>query len=266
MFLTAATAWRRGALAILVAAGVAHASAPVSAETLTIHTEAWEDYTEADGTGFAWDILRAVYEPAGVALEIDTMPYARAVAHVTRGRADAWVASYRGEVDEVVYPRWHFDADAVEAVMRPELAAVWDGPETLADRPVAWIRGYRLNTYLDVPMRVTRLDERDSAIRMIDRGRIDAFLDAAFEVERLMANLPDGLSADGFARRHLVNLPLFMAYAPTEKGRRMAALWDTRFETLLKSGRIAEIYDKHDMKVWPFEVPRDGDRAAGGAS
>ena len=29
-------------------------------------SEEWLDYTNADGTGVAWDVLRKVFEPAGV--------------------------------------------------------------------------------------------------------------------------------------------------------------------------------------------------------
>ncbi len=60
-------------------------------------SEIWTRYTQEDGRGVAWDLLRAVYEPAGVRLRIANEPYTRAVGLVLRGEADAWVGAYRGK-------------------------------------------------------------------------------------------------------------------------------------------------------------------------
>jgi hypothetical protein len=52
----------RLAAVLMTAAGVLFA-APTAAGPgwIDIHTEAWQDYTQRDGTGFAWDVIRAVY-------------------------------------------------------------------------------------------------------------------------------------------------------------------------------------------------------------
>ena len=246
-------------MALAAMTGLAFMIVPAAAaadETLTVHSEDWEDYTEKDGSGFAWDVVRAVYEPAGVKIEIGTMPYARAVMNVTNGQADAWVGSYDKEVEGAVYPDWHYDADEVEALIRKEDAATWSGNESLRSAAVAWIRGYKIGTYLDVPVAATRLSNRDSAVLMLERGRIEAFLDARFELDLLLEELPDGLTASDFTRRPVTNLPLFLGFAPNERGRNFAAIWDQRFPKLLKSGKIAEIYNKHGMTFWPFNEPR----------
>lgn len=33
---------------------------------IRLASETWNDYTNADGSGLAWDVLREVFEPAGV--------------------------------------------------------------------------------------------------------------------------------------------------------------------------------------------------------
>ncbi|MEZ0199812.1 ABC transporter substrate-binding protein, partial [Pseudomonas qingdaonensis] len=38
-------------------------------------SEEWLDYTNADGTGVAWDVLRKVFEPAGVEVVTQSAPY-----------------------------------------------------------------------------------------------------------------------------------------------------------------------------------------------
>lgn len=251
--------WRiRFAFAILVSALALPAVPPAQAETIRFHSAAWQAYTNADGTGFAWDIVRAVYKPAGVTLDIDTMPYARAVNTVTNGRADAWVGSYADEVSAAVYPDWHYDADRVDAVMTGDTAATWSGSPSLEGARVGWIRGYQMGKYLDVTVDANPVDDRTSALRMVDRGRIAYFLDPAIELDKAFAELPDGLETGDFAREPVMNLKLYVAFAPTTRGRKFARIWDERFPELLADGRIAEIYDKHGFELWPFEQPRQG--------
>jgi polar amino acid transport system substrate-binding protein len=246
----------RPASAVMVAV-CAMLAAPATAATIEIDTEAWADYTEADGTGFAWDVIRAVYKPAGVDLEINAVPYARAVNNVTSGKADAWVGSYADEVEDAVYPEWHYDADKVSALYYKDRAGSWSGVSDLEGARVAWVLGYKMDAYIDVPMDAQTLQERESAARMLKHGRVDYFLDAAYEITTLMENLPEGVSADEFGRKHVTNLPLYLGFAPTEQGRKFAEIWDERFPKLLKNGTLAEIYDKHGMTVWPFDVARD---------
>ena len=232
--------------------------------TIRIHTESWPGYTNSDGSGFAWDVIRAVYEPLNIGLSIKTMPYARATMHVVHGEADAWVGSYKDEVSEAVYPEWHYDADRVEALFRHDRGQAWQGLPSLRNQRVAWIRGYRMDRYFEVPVKSVPLSERKSALRMMEAGRLDFFLDASSELDDMLADLPDGLARSTFRRQHLMNLRLYLGFAPTDRGRRLARIWDERFPRLLESGRVAEIYNEYDFVVWPFEVPRKAGSESGG--
>src|SRR4051812_5094968 len=80
----------------------ADVTAPASGSELPAEiqlvSEHWIGYTETDGTGLGWDLMREIFEPAGVKVEQRTEPYTRAVGLVQRGEADAWVAAYKDEV------------------------------------------------------------------------------------------------------------------------------------------------------------------------
>src|SRR5215216_5743617 len=71
-------------------------------------SEDWEDYTAADGHGLGWDVLRKVFEPAGVKLDIRTVPYTRSIGLVQLKEVDALVGSYRDEAEHVLYPQSKF--------------------------------------------------------------------------------------------------------------------------------------------------------------
>jgi len=241
-------------LAMLAAAGPADA-AP-SAQTIAVHTEAWADYTERDGSGLAWDILRAVYRPAGIMIEAHFAPYPRAVRDVLDGRGDMWIASYPKEEPDALYPDYHFDADRIQAVFKARYAGAWHGAESLAGARVGWVRGYVIGDYLDVPVDPRLANTRPQGLRMLKHGRIRYFLDAQYELDHVFDDPPAWLDTGALTRRAVTNLPLFMAFDDSARGRRFRRIWDARFPKLLQNGRVAEIYARYGNAVWPFDVPR----------
>jgi len=101
-------------------------------------SEEWSDYTNKDGTGLAWDVLRQVFEPAGINLQTRSVPYTRSVGLAQRGEVDGWVGSYRDEAEGVLYPHWNFDSDHIYALglastPTPTIA-------TLGNYRLAWVR------------------------------------------------------------------------------------------------------------------------------
>lgn len=105
-------------LVLLLAGGVTWAAEPLPKKPLhaRLASEVWLDYTNADGTGLAWELLRKVFEPVGVKVKTASVPYSRAIGLVKRGEADAWVGSYHEESADNIYPRWHFDQDHIYAL------------------------------------------------------------------------------------------------------------------------------------------------------
>ncbi|WP_341802362.1 hypothetical protein [Aquipseudomonas alcaligenes] len=84
---------------------------------MNLVSEHWVGHTNADGSGLAWEIMRAVFEPVGVKMNYRLVPYTRAIGLVQRGEADAWLGSYRNEISErIIYPRSPYDADRIVAL------------------------------------------------------------------------------------------------------------------------------------------------------
>ena len=224
--------------------------------SVSIHSAEWDNYTNADGTGFAWDLFRVVFGSAGVRITTKTMPYNRAVDNVLQGRADAWVGAYAGEVADAVYPRWHYDADRMVAVFPAADAAQWKGVESLRERDVVWLLGYKMGDYLDVPVKGHETESQANALRMVGSSHVDVYLGTAYE----LAHMNDE-SRLAYRRMDLTHEPLrwlklYLAFAPNERGRRFANLWDRNFATLLRNDRVAAIYERHKVERWPFERPR----------
>ena len=108
---------------------------------IRIASEVWSDYTEANGEGLGWDILREVFEPLGVTIERCSVPYTRSVGLVQRGEVDAHMGAYRDESPGVLYPHWNYDTDHIYALglaSNPELSLA-----TIASYRLVWVRGYK---------------------------------------------------------------------------------------------------------------------------
>lgn len=246
--------------AIPVALAAPRAAEPAS-DTLVVHTEAWARYTEKDGSGFAWDILRAVYNPEGIEIEKNFVPFARAVRNVTEGEGDVYVASYRDGSEKAIYPEMHYDTDELQALFRADLADSWQGKASLQSGTVGWIIGYRLGEYLDVDVATELAKTRTQALRMLKHGRIDYYVDNKYEIAGLLKDPPIEFDPSKYVRRKCGYIPMYMAFDDSPRGHRFREIWDRRFRKLLENGTIAEIYDKYGFSTWPFEHPRDASSA-----
>ncbi|MFJ2430774.1 substrate-binding periplasmic protein [Pseudomonas sp. NPDC087804] len=209
-------------------------------------SEDWEDYTAADGHGLAWDVLRKVFEPIGVKVEIRSVPYTRSIGLVQLKEVDALVGSYRDEAGQVLYPHWNFDSDHIYA-----LGLASNPPPTLATLGkyrLAWVRGYRYENYLPNVKRYNQIERRTGILPMLKQGRADYYIDALTEIEAVMRSAPDPAQ---YRYSHLVELPLYLGFADTPQARVLMALYDQRMEQLVKGGELKPIFEKW-KQPYPF--------------
>ena len=214
-------------------------------------SEEWNDYTEADGRGMAWDILREVFQAEGVKLEIHSVPYMRSVGLVQRAEVDAQVGSYKGEAPGVIYPRWHYDTDHIYAL---GLAA---NPEptlaTLGRYRLVWVRGYKYQEYLPNVQRFNEIRRRIGILPMLSYSRADYYIDALTEVDYVLSQAKD---PSLFKRSHLAELPLYLGFANSERGRALSEMFDRRMEELVKNGRLRAIFERW-QQPYPFDANLD---------
>ncbi len=225
---------------------------PLLAEEIsTIHvvSEEWEDATNKDGTGMYWDLFRAIYTPHDIKVTIQTVPYARSITLVQQKKADVFVASYQDEVTGVLYSKWHFDADDVSALFLKGKIKDWKGQETLSGKRVGWVHKYKYDQYLSVQVKKREVKYRKQALSMLQKNRLDFFIDAAADLED---ELEKSKIAGQFEMKSVMSLNLYMCFAQTKKGERLRDLFDQGVEKLLKSGELKALYDKWEWGDLPF--------------
>ncbi len=220
-------------------------AAPAPAQVRLV-SEQWQDYTEADGTGLAWDVLRQVFEPAGVRVVAQSAPYSRAIGLVRRGEADAWVGSYQNESPDNLYPRWHFDVDHIYAL------GLAKGPvptaATIGHYRLAWVRGYDYARYLPNVGDGREVQRREGILPMLEHDRVDFYIDALTEIDYVIgqSNQPQR-----FRRTYIAELPLYLAFADSDAGRTLRDLFDRRMEQLVRSGELKPIFERW-RQPYPF--------------
>ncbi|MBM3111811.1 MAG: transporter substrate-binding domain-containing protein [Pseudomonas sp.] len=242
--------WRVVLLILALVASGVHASETITVpKQVRLASEIWEDYTNADGSGIAWDILRKVFEPAGVKVKSVSVPYSRAIGLVKRGEADAWVGSYYEESADNLYPRWHFDTDHIYALSLaskplPTL-------DNLSQFKLSWVRGYDYQSYLPKVGEYREVQRREGILPMLERGRVDFYIDAQTEVDYVLNQASEN-ERDKFRSVHIAELPMYLAFGNTEEGRALKELFDQRMDVLVASGELRAIFS-HWSQPYPFD-------------
>ena len=243
---------RKGRQWLLLVAMLAGMLGIVRAENLPtevrLASEVWQGYTNADGTGVAWDVLRKVFEPAGVKVRVLSSPYTRAIGLVKRGEADAWVGSYHEESADNLYPRWHFDSDHIYALGLTSKPV--PTRENLGQFRLSWVRGYDYQNYLPGIGYYREVQRRDGILPMLERERVDFYIDAQTEVDSVHAQADH---PENFRSTHVAELPLYLAFGNTPQGKALRELFDKRMDELVPSGALRPIFARW-KQPYPFDA------------
>ncbi|OIN50189.1 ABC transporter substrate-binding protein [Pseudomonas azotoformans] len=233
-------------LLILLCAFTAVVQAQDVPGKIMLASEEWNDYTNKDGTGLAWDVLRQVFEPTGIKLQTRSVPYTRSVGLAQRGEVDGWVGSYRDEAEGVLYPHWNFDSDHIYALGLASTPA--PTVVTLGNFRLAWVRGYKYEEYLPNVRRFNQVERRDGILPMLQHGRADFYIDALTEAKYVLNQADD---RSKFALTHIAELPLYIGFADNDRGRSLMAVFDERMAALVKSGELKPIFERW-KQPYPF--------------
>jgi polar amino acid transport system substrate-binding protein len=217
---------------------------------IDLTSAAWVNGAHEDGSGLYWDIMRLVYEPFGMKVVSNITDYDHSVSLVKNGKKDAWLGSYLDEKTDVIYPKWHFDADVVTALYKKSSDLQWQGSKSLVGKNVGWIQGYNYHKYIDVKFNIKEFKTREQAIKSLENGQLDFFLEARNELDNEF--IKHQFDATKFSSHSLMNLNLFLGFANNERGKLLADIFDMRFATLLESGEIKKLYNKWNWPIYPY--------------
>ncbi len=242
---------------------------PVCAdETSAIHVvcDEWPGFTNKDGTGVYWEIVKTIYEPAGISVKTEVMPWKRADYTVLYKKADAIVGDYYLKEQagkEFLYPAWHLSVeDPIIAVFKKRTISDWEsrGIQSLKGKTVGWIRGYEYDKkeWLNVQMNKYELASVIQGMKMLAVDRLDVLIDyiSTIEPEAIKAGI--NLDRDYDSKVVKLGEKLFLKFANTRRSKQLIKIFDDRMTELAKSGEIDALYQKWGHNKEKFSKERYG--------
>ncbi|MFP4389592.1 MAG: substrate-binding periplasmic protein [Desulfococcaceae bacterium] len=240
---------------------------PSTAQTagvIDVITPAWEGQTNEDGTGLFFEMLRAVYEPAGVAVRFRFAPWRRAQQTVAAGEADAMLCVWRVDAEEhgLLIPRHPMYVEYTAAVWKAGTIPDWKGVESLNGKRALWLSGYDFHTLeFFAETRFAGWDEVEEfkdAWRLLKHGRADVYIEALLDIRKFAEGKALDLETD-YSVEILWGENAYPAFHPSKKSHRLMRIFDDQIQTLFADGRLKAMFKKWGAIFEPhrWESPAD---------
>jgi len=217
-------------------------------KTIHIVTPEWKNQTDKDGTGIYFDIVRSIYEPVGIKMTYQFVPWKRAEQMLELKEADAMVSALRRK--ERLTPNYPMWMEYTAVVFRKDKIKDWKGIESLRGKKVLWMRGYDFHTtpYLkDIEMKWEEIDAHATAWKMLDIGRTDFYIDAQVDIDEYITE--NKVNMDSYRIETIWGEKAYMSFSKTEKSKRLIQIYDKRIIELFKSGELKKIFEKYNFTL-----------------
>ncbi len=222
--------------------------------SIHIATESWDLYSNTDGTGLFLDITRAIYEPRGIRIEVDFVPYKRALRLLEQQKADAMYGTYSTEKEGKPFlytPRMPIDKERTVAIFDQARIGSWSGQASLNNAQLAWVRGYDYHENLEVKIdEFAEVVDSEQGLNMLQAGRFDYFLDQSGALQDTISRI--NFDTGGYRIETVIEENVYMAFANTDKGRQLAEIYDAGLAQLIESGELRGIFERYELE-YPFQ-------------
>ncbi len=251
------------AVALTLSWALAALSSSTPVEHISIVTESWESYTNKDGSGLYLDITRAIYEPLGIRVDVDFMPFTRAMFTIENQSADAMYGTYSEEIERkpfLLTPENPIDVEQTIAIFKRDRIGQWQGETSLKEKELAWVRGYDYDDYLSFSLeQYTEVVDTRQGLDMLAAGRFDVLLDHGGELAYVLRNT--GFDTTEYETRIVFEKDLFMAFANNERGRELARIFDDGVTRLKESGQLSATFEKYEStgRITRYKKSTDSD-------
>lgn len=146
--------------------------------------------------GIAVDLVRAALEPAGWRVEVEVLPWKRALGLMERGERDCIFTIFRTPEREIYldYSQRPLVLQPIAWFARRDRTWFWDGnPATLERRRVALVRGVNYGQVFErlrPLLSITETDLVEAPFRMLQRGHAELTVANAFLATHLRSQNP----------------------------------------------------------------------------
>ena len=220
-------------------------------ETITsinIVTPEWQGLTNKDGTGLYFELLQMVYEPVGIKVKYEFVPWARAVIYVNSKTNDALLGSYN--TVDAYFPEYPIDTEYTVAVYKNGIVDRWLGEKSIENKKVAWVRGYNYHRYLNVKVNFSEVNRSEQGWKMLMEDRIEFFLNSQNAIKKYVKK--NDVDLNGIKINTVLVKNIYVRFSKTVKSKRLIEIYDKRMSTLIQRGKIQTLFKKWDSAYPSF--------------
>lgn len=226
-------------------------------KTINVVAPLWEDYTNKDGTGMYWDIIRSIYSNEDIKLKPSTVPWNRAMKMVTKYQTyNAIVGEYLETEENLLFPKYPIDVEYL-SVLSSNTTEKWVGIESLTGKRVGWVKDYDVipSDQRDFTLREYRTTEQ--GIDLLNEGKLDYIIDEWDELAVVLKG--KNLSIENY---HMNDMPegtdVYVAFADSSVSKVLIEIYNEQVEAMVKSGKMQAIYEKWDLGEMPPTLQNAG--------
>lgn len=234
---------------VLMSLGVMWGGMPAgAADKLHVITPEWAGQTNTDGSGLFFEIVRQVFEPAGVTVSWEFAPWKRCQKTVTGGKADAMLCVWQEHAAEEAQriPKYPMYVEHTALIYKQASIPAWQGIATLDNRRAVWLRGYDYHTqkkFQSVQLaHWHEVDSHEDAWHQLNLDRFDVYIDALIDIDRYIREKKVDMSL--YHKQVLWAEKAYVAFTNSDRSTSLIKTWDDRIQQLFKSGVLENIYRK----------------------
>lgn len=245
--------------ALLVAAvAVTNASLAAVPEVLRIRADSWMPFNgdpAGEKPGYVVELLREIFEPLGIRIDYQIMPWAGAVKAAEAAEIEGIIGANKKEAVNLVTGGESISEPKFALFTRATSSWKYESLRSLHEMKIGAIEGYTYWDGLDDYLKkaqppAVKLYSGDTplidAVADLSSGKTDVLVESV--VVFYWAAKSMGRSATDFRMAYSQQSePLYVAFAATAQGRKYARLFDQGIRELKKNDRFEAILGKYGL-------------------
>ncbi len=216
------------------------------AKTVKICSPVYASFTNEDGTGFYWDILNVIFKTHDYTFLHVISPFKRCLLSVQNHQMDGAAAAFKTKAREEIYTypasRIHFTHYGLIYLND----YVYSGLDQLSGA-IGKVRGYDFSTWLPENLEFVLLSSTQQAIKMLSKGRIKVYAEDIQDFQMTLKAMQDR-SMDDYHYTVLHTNDVYSFFGQSEKGQRLAQIFDQGLQELIESGQLTQIANKYGIR------------------
>lgn len=239
-------------LLFLLALALANVSSAEESLTLRIRADAWMPFNgdpAAKQPGYVVEFLREIFEPQGIKVDYQIMPWAAAVKAAEAGEIDGIIGANKKEAENLVTGTVSIAEPQFALFVRKDSPWKYESLRSLQSIHLGAIEGYSYWASLDgyikkstAPALKMYTGDNPLAEAMVDLvdGKIDVMPESVLVFVWMTKNTGRKFSDFRIAYSETAE-PLYVAFSKTEQGRKYTRMFDLGLRKLKDSGRFDAI-------------------------